>query len=113
MNLPKSCLDFLATATYEMKTLMYNALGNDLKDSLPKIDDFVNFVPDFSTDEHFHQALKSELESTPFEQSPLATKWLSPKQDPYIYPDKDYEHKAIDINKYPKVINLMDTINND
>ena len=53
MNLPKSCLEFLATATYEMKTLMYNTLGKDLKGSLPKIDDFVEFVPDFSTDEHF------------------------------------------------------------
>ena len=113
MNLPKSCLDFLATASHEMKILMYDTLGKNIEESVPQIKDFVDFVPDFSIDKDFHQDLKNELETTPFEPGPLSTKWLSPKEDSYFYTDKDDEHKAIDINSYPGVNKLMGKMNND
>ena len=75
--------------------------------------DLVDYVPDFCQDDALLERVKAECDILDLSDSrgKAATQWLSPKSDPYIYPDTNPIHKAKDISPFPAIKELLSHIN--
>lgn len=92
-------------------------LMNAIKCELPvrenKLDELVDYIPDFCSDTALLDEVLKECESLNLcdSRKKAATQWLSPTGDPYIYPDTVPVHKARDISTFPAITKLLSHIN--
>ena len=110
-------LEFLPTATSDMldKTILtLNEEKEKRTPPKPNLKDYVEYVPEFTSDNVLIQAVLDECEEltkNSTSDSTPNTHWLCHKDEPYIYPDKNPIHKAKDIKEFPNIINLMSLVN--
>ena len=73
----------------------------------------VDYVPDFCQDDALMERVKAECDALDLHtgRRKAVTHWLSPKSDPYIYPDSNPIHTAKDISTSPAVEELLSHIN--
>ena len=89
------------------------------KDLLSKHDKdlsgLVEQLPNFCNDPILIDTVWAECESLNLSnsRSKTSSQWLSPSSDPYIYPDTNPIHSAIDISNYPGITTIMGMVNAD
>ena len=107
----ESILESLPSATTDDLNIMLATIKLELKKR--ELSNYVNYVPDFCTDATLLSGLQKECESLGIKSGrKVASQFLSTTSDPYIFPDTNPVHKAIDIKQYPFICELMTDINN-
>ena len=103
----------LAAASVDELNSMLSAVKTEITKRQPSAKDMVEIIPNFCTDKDFIQDLWEECESLHLSGSKnkVATQWLSPTSDPYIYSDINPVHTAKDISLYPNICKMLSFVN--
>ena len=110
MNYPPKFEEFIHNATSAELDDMLEHIKLELRKRQPTPEDLVKYIPDYCDDAELQNTVWEECESLTMDSSrscKASTKWLSPKSDPYIYPDTNPIHKAYNIDNYPGIKKLM------
>ena len=109
MNLPTVFMDLLTSESIPMKLKMLQALQLDIQKHHLNLPEYVDFIPDFSLDADFNNALEDEIDNLNFKSNGdrPETLWLCPTSDSYMYPDLNPDHPPTDINGCPKALELL------
>lgn len=111
-KLPQTFIDLLHTSSTDALNVMLKSLQSELTKRAADPVNLTEYVPDFCTDEVLLSAIHTECEDLNLASGrKVSTQFLSTSGDPYIYPDTDPVHKAIDISKFPNICALMELIN--
>ncbi len=80
---------------------------------LRKLQDLVEYVPDV-VNNTLRDRLLAECNSMNFSYSErkACSQWLSTTNEPYIFPDSNPVHKALDIKSFPAICEVMNIFNN-
>ena len=91
--------------------------NKSFKESKPSVDlpDLVKEVPNFCKDSVLLAAVRAECESLNLSnnRNKASTQWISPSSDPYIYPDSNPIHNAIDISGFAGISKALAMVNDD
>ena len=103
----------LSSATIDELNTMLDTVKHEIANRQPRPKDLVELIPDFCTDKDFMKSLWDECESLGLMSSrnKVATQWLSPSSEPYIYNDVNPVHEAKNINKYPNISKMLSFVN--
>ena len=88
-----------------------------VQNELPKRDGeaagFIEHIPDFCCDGDLIAQVWDECESLDLscQRSKAATQWISPTNEPYIYPDSNPIHNAKPISDFPYIRKLLSMVN--
>ena len=90
-----------------------NTIKGELAVRGENLAELVEYIPDFCQDNTLLEQVQMECDSLELSSSrrKAATQWLSPKEDPYIYPDTNPIHRAKDISNFPAIKKLLSHIN--
>ena len=80
----------------------------------PQLQDFVEYIPTFTSEEELLKSLVTECEDITKElneDSSLKTQWLCSSNEPYVYSDKMPVHNPKNINEFPNIVKLMNILN--
>ena len=104
-NIPKFSTD-------DLHRLM-NAIKCELPVRENNLAELVEYIPDFCSDTALLEEVMKECDSLDLcsSRGKAATQWISPKDDPYIYPDTVPVHKAKNISTFPAIYKLLSHIN--
>ena len=92
---------------------LLNAVKSELPVRENNLPELVDYIPDFCDDDVLLDALWAECDSLNMgsNRRKAATQWISPKPDPYVYPDSNPIHRAKDIDDFPAINRLMGFVN--
>ena len=102
-----------STSLKDLK-LILSRVKSEITKRSQNLSGYIEYVPNFCSDEYTLDAVWKECESLhlPDSSRKAHSQWLSPVNEPYIYPDTNPIHDAEDITQFPAILNIMEMINN-